>query len=191
MSNWVSSYMENALHIDKAFGDILGMAAFAILLGLTRIAYAKFGKNIILVLLIGMIGAAACYLIAGLSTSVILAFIACILTGMFTAMLWPGTLIMMEENISTPGVGAYALMAAGGDLGAAVAPQLMGVVVDSVSASTLAVELGAKYHLTVEQIGLKAGMFVSALFPILGIAVVLVLMRYFKKSKKDRLGEKL
>lgn len=191
MSNWVSSYMENALHIDKALGDILGMAAFAILLGLTRIAYAKFGKNIILVLLIGMIGAAACYLIAGLSTSVILAFIACILTGMFTAMLWPGTLIMMEENISTPGVGAYALMAAGGDLGAAVAPQLMGVVVDSVSASTLAVELGAKYHLTVEQIGLKAGMFVSALFPILGIAVVLVLMRYFKKSKKDRLGEKL
>ena len=49
MSNWVSSYMENALHIDKAIGDLLGLALFAILLGLTRIAYAKFGKNISLV----------------------------------------------------------------------------------------------------------------------------------------------
>lgn len=184
MSNWVSSYMENALHIDKALGDVLGVAAFAILLGFTRIAYAKFGKNIILVLLIGMIGAAVCYIIAGLSTSVIFAFIACILTGMFTAMLWPGTLIMMEENISSPGVGAYALMAAGGDLGAAVAPQLMGVVVDGVSTGRVAAEWSVKYHVTPEQIGLKAGMLVSAAFPIVGIAVVLILMRYFKKHKE-------
>jgi hypothetical protein len=46
MSNWISTYMENALNIDKALGDILGMAMFAILLGITRITYAKYGKNI-------------------------------------------------------------------------------------------------------------------------------------------------
>ena len=46
MSNWISSYMENALHIDKTVGDILGMAVFAILLGIARISYARFGKNI-------------------------------------------------------------------------------------------------------------------------------------------------
>jgi len=46
MSNWISGYMEAQLHIDKAFGDILGMAVFAILLGITRISYAKWGKNI-------------------------------------------------------------------------------------------------------------------------------------------------
>ena len=190
MSNWVSSYMENALHIDKAVGDILGVAAFAILLGLTRIAYAKFGKNIMWVLLIGMIGAAACYLTAGLSTSVILAFIACILTGMFTGMLWPGSLIMLEENVDGPSVGAYALMAASGDLGASVAPQLMGIVVDNVAASTFGAEMGAKLGMTAEQVGLKAGMLVSAIFPIFGIAIVLVIMRYFKKEKKSALLNK-
>lgn len=181
MSNWVSSYMETALGIDKALGDVLGMATFAILLGLSRIAYAKFGKKIAPVLLIGMLGSAGCYLVAGLSTSVVFAFIACILTGMFTAMLWPGTLIMMEENMPGLGVGAYALMAAGGDLGASVAPQLMGVVVDEVSARPFAGELGTKLGLTAEQVGLKAGMLCSALFPILGAVVVLFAMRHFKK----------
>lgn len=181
MSNWISGYMENALHIDKAIGDILGMAMFAALLGIARISYAKFGKNICRVLLIGMIGAAACYLVAGFSTSVVLAFLACILTGLFTSMLWPGTLIMMEEKIPGAGVAAFALMAAGGDLGASVAPQLMGIVIDKVSASTVASDLGVTLNLSVEQIGLKAGMLVSAIFPILGAVLMVFIIRYFKK----------
>ncbi len=181
MSNWVSSFMENALHIDKALGDLLGLAGFAILLGLARMAYAKFGKNISRVLLVGMIGAAACYLVVAFSPGVAPALVACILTGMFTAMLWPGTLIMMEEKIPGLGVAAYALMAAGGDLGAAFAPQLMGIVTDTVSASGFAAELGAKLNLSAEQIGLKAGMLVAAIFPVLGAVVVVMAMRYFKK----------
>ncbi len=184
MSNWISSYMENALHIDKAVGDMLGMAVFAILLGLARISYARFGKNISRILLFGMLGAVACYLVAGFSVSVIPAFIACILTGVFTSMLWPGTLMLMEEKMPMPGVAAYALMAAGGDLGASVAPQLMGIVVDNVSASSFAAELASTIGLSVEQIGLKAGMLVSAIFPIMGVVVVLVIMRYFKKANK-------
>lgn len=180
MSNWISSYMENALHIHKAVGDILGMAMFAILLGIARISYAKFGKNISRVLLASMIGASVCYLVAGFSTNVILAFLACVFTGLFTSMLWPGALIMMEENLPGVGVMAYALMAAGGDLGASVAPQLLGIVIDKVSESSFALELGVTLGLSVEQIGLKAGMMVSAVFPILGTVVVLVLIRYFR-----------
>ena len=183
MSNWVSTYMENALHVDKAVGDILGMAMFAILLGLARISYAKFGKNIMRVLLGGMIGAAVCYLTIGLSTNVVVAFIACILTGLFTSMLWPGTLIMMEENLPGVGVAAYALMASSGDLGASVAPQLLGIVVDNVAASSFAAEIGASLNLAAEQVGLKVGMLVTAVFPILGTVVVLIAMRYFKKNK--------
>ncbi|MBR2646820.1 MAG: MFS transporter [Clostridia bacterium] len=183
MSNWLSSYMENALHINKAVGDILGVATFAILLGLSRIGYAKFGKKIMPVLLIGMIGATACYLIAGLAAGVVLPFIACILTGIFIAMLWPGTLIAMEENVPGVGVTAYALMASGGDFGAAVAPQLMGIVVDKISASSLAAKLSTTLHLSAEQIGMKAGMLVSAIFPLIGIVIVLIMIRYFKNSK--------
>ena len=46
MSNWISGYMENALGIDKTFGDILGVAMFAILLGFARISYAYSLKHI-------------------------------------------------------------------------------------------------------------------------------------------------
>ena len=181
MSNWISGFMENALGMDKAVGDILGVAMFAILLGLARISYAKFGKNIMAVLLTGMVGAAACYLVVGLSTAVVPAFIACILTGVFTAMLWPGTLIMMEERMPNPGVAAFALMAAGGDLGASVAPQLLGIVTDRVAASSLARDLSATLALTPEQIGLKAGMLVMALFPLCGAILLLFIIRHFKK----------
>ena len=183
MSSWVSGYMEAALHIPKMAGDILGMAGFAILLGLTRIAYARWGRRIGPVLLVGMIGAAVCYLAAGLSGSVAVAVAACVLTGMFTSMLWPGNLILMEENIPAAGVAAYALMAAGGDLGASVAPQLLGIVTDRVAASSLAAQWAPALDLTAEQLGMKAGMLVSALFPLAGGVLVIVTLRHFRKSK--------
>lgn len=178
MSNWVSSYMESALQIPKSIGDIFGMALFAVLLGLGRTLYAKYGKNITNTLILGMAGSVVCYLTAGLSGNVIFSFIACVLTGCCTSMLWPGTLIMMEEKIPNPGVVAYALMAAGGDFGASVAPQLMGIVVDTVSESNLAMQLGETLALTPEQLGMKAGMLVAAVFPMLGV----VLLLYVKKS---------
>jgi len=185
MTSWVSGFMETALGIDKALGDVLGLAMFAILLGLTRIAYAKFGKKILPTLLIGMIGAAICYLIVGLTDQIWLSFIACILTGVFTSMLWPGMLIAMEENIEGAGVVAFALMAVGGDLGASVAPQVMGVVIDTVAASPMAQTMSQSMGVTVDQIGMKVGMLTSAIFPILGVIVLLILMRYFKKNKEQ------
>lgn len=177
MSNWLSGFMETSLGISKEIGDILGVAGFAVLLGIMRIGYARFGKNIGRVLLIGMIGAAACYLVAGLSRHTAPAFVACILTGLFTSMLWPGTLILMEENIPNAGVAAFALMAAGGDLGASLSPQLLGAVTDAVAASNFAIASGNP-----EQIGMKAGMLATSIFPILGIFAVIFAISYFKKG---------
>ncbi|MBR4864558.1 MAG: MFS transporter [Oscillospiraceae bacterium] len=182
MSNWISTYVENALGISKLVGDILGTAMFAVFLGLARIGYAKFGKNICRTLLVSMIAAAACYLVVGLSTNATVSFIACSLTGFCSSMLWPGTLIMMEEKIPNAGVAAYALMAAGGDLGASVSPQLLGIIVDNVSTTDFAARLGMTLNITPEQVGLKIGMLVSALFPIIGIAVILTAMGFFKKK---------
>ncbi len=180
MTNWISVYMENALKIPKMWGDILGMTSFAILLGAGRSLYAKYGKNISSVLLFGMIGASVCYLTAGLSPNFILSMLACIITGLCTAMLWPGTLILMEEKFPALGVAAYALMAAGGDFGASVAPQLLGFIVDKVSESSLAVQLSSSLSLSVEQIGMKAGMLTASLFPIAGIFLLLYMIKYFK-----------
>lgn len=183
MTNWISGYMENALQIPKAFGDVLGMAVFAILLGLGRTLYAKYGKNISSVLLFGMTGALACYLLAGISDNVVVAMLACILTGLCTSMLWPGTLILMEEKIPNPGVTAYALMAAGGDFGASIAPQMLGAVVDAVGSSSWASEAAQTLSVTVEQLGMKVGMLTAAIFPFIGIFVVLYIKRFFKKAK--------
>lgn len=169
MSNWISSYMESQLHIDKAVGDILGLALFAVLLGSTRMAYAKRGKNISKTLLIGMTGASICYLVAGLTEQIIPAFIACILTGVFTAMLWPGSLLLLEEKVPNASVGAYALMAAGGDLGASIAPQLLGVVAD--------------------RSGLQSGMLVCSIFPIIGTVFMIILIRFFKSDSKNKLHQ--
>ncbi len=181
MTNWISVYMETSLHIPKVIGDILGMATFAILLGLGRTAYAKYGKNISAILLFSMVGAAVCYLVAGVSANLIISMLACILTGLFTSMLWPGTLILMEEKFPNPGVAAYALMAAGGDFGGSVAPQLLGAVVDTVSASNWAAQLGATLSLSSEQIGMRVGMLTASMFPLLGVVLLIYIKRHFSQ----------
>ena len=73
-------------------------------------------------------------------------------------------------------------MAAGGDFGSSLAPQLMGIVVDNVSASDFALRLGASMNLSPEQIGMKAGMLVSAVFPVIGAVLVVFIIKYFKKQ---------
>jgi fucose permease len=129
-----------------------------------------------------MTGCVACYLVAGLSSNMIAALIACAATGLFSSMLWPGALIMMEENLPGVGVAAYALMASGGDLGASIAPQLMGIVVDKVTVSSFAADIATKTGLAAEQIGMKAGMIITAVFPLIGILALAVTVRYFKKK---------
>lgn len=183
MTNWISVFMENALQLPKMIGDILGLASFSLLLALTRTVYARYGKNISNMLLVSMIGAVACYLLAGFSSNVILSVVACMLTGICTSMLWPGTLILMEEKFPNPGVAAYALMAAGGDFGASVAPQGLGIVVDTVAASSWGVSLSEKLSLSAEQLGMKVGMLAGTVFPLAGIAVLLYIRRYFAKYK--------
>lgn len=191
MMVWISSFIENALHLPKAAGDVLGMAVFAILLAFTRTVYAKYGKNILSVLIFSMLGAIVFYLVAGLSANVIIAMIACVLLGICTSMLWPGTLILMEERLPNPGVAAYALMAAGGDCGASVAPQMMGIVVDKVSESPWAARVSATSGLSTEQIGMKAGVLSATVFPVLGIVTLLIMKRYFsKKYQLDSLCQK-
>lgn len=183
MTQWVSGYMENALGIPKAAGDIIGMAGFAILLAMGRTVYAKFGKNISRVLTVSMAGAFICYITVALSGNVVVSAIACALTGLSTSMLWPGTLILMEEKFPASGVTAYALMAAGGDLGGSLAPQLTGIVIDKVSLSGWAQKFSSSLMLTPEQLGFKAGMLVASLFSLAGFILLVFMVKYFKRNE--------
>ena len=182
MSNWISAYTENALHIPKIWGDLLGTSAFAIFLALTRTAYSRFGKNIFTTLTVSMFLSTLCYITVAFSTNAAIALVACVALGIVSAMLWPGTLILMEQNIPAVGVAAYALMAAGGDLGASVSPQLVGIIVDNVAITDWAAAIGNGLSLSAEQIGFKVGMLVAALFPTIGFFLLLYMKKFFKNK---------
>lgn len=182
MAQWSSSYLEQALGLEKVWGDIFGVAMFAVALGLGRTLYGKFGKNIEKVLFLGGLGATVCYFTAALSNLPLLGLIACALTGFCVSMLWPGSLIVASDRIPQGGVFIYAMMAAGGDLGASVAPQLVGIVTDAVSQNAAATEFAVELGITAEQLGMKTGMLLGALFPLVAVFVYLVLMKTKKKS---------
>ena len=135
MSQWSSSYLETAIGIPKVWGDIFGVALFSLFLGLGRSLYAKSGKSIGFILFLCGIGSTVCYFTAAVSRIAIIGLLACAFTGFCTSMLWPGSLIAASDRITKGGVFVYAMMAAGGDLGASIAPQLVGVITDIVSSS--------------------------------------------------------
>ncbi len=169
MAQWSSSYLERAFAIPKIWGDLLGVAMFSVMLGLGRTLYAKFGKNIERVLVLGAMGAAVCYLLAVFSNIAWVALFACAFTGFCTSMLWPGNLVIASNRFSEGGVFIFALMAAAGDLGASAIPQLVGIVTDAVIANPASVLWAQRLSLLPEQLAMKAGMLFAAFFPLISI----------------------
>ncbi len=182
MAQWASGYLEQALAIPKVWGDIFGVALFALTLGLGRTLFAKYGKSIEPILFISAIGATVCYLTAAVSSIPLVGLIACAMTGLCTAMLWPGCLIVADHRIPAGGVFIYAMMASGGDLGASVGPQLIGIITDAVGQSAKAVNLAQRLGLSAEQLGMKLGMTVGMLFPLAAIFVYLYILKTKNKT---------
>lgn len=180
MAQWCSGFAEIALGIPKIFGDIFGVALFSIMLGTGRTLYTKYGKNIERVLLLGVLASLTCYLTAALSGNAIIGLLACALTGLSASMLWPGSIITVSERIPTGGVIMYALMAAGGDLGASVGPELVGVITDAIAGNENMVSFAHSIGLTGEQLGMKCGLLVGALFALVAIPIYI---RIYKTAK--------
>ena len=182
MTQWCSAYLEQSLAIPKVLGDVLGLSLFAVALGLGRTLYAIRGKNVSKVLILGSIGAFLCYITAALTNIVVIGLLACVFTGFCVSMLWPGSILISSEKFPTGGVFVFAMMAAGGDLGAAIGPQLLGVVTDCSIASAKVGELAIKCSITVEHLGMKIGILSGAVFPLLAIPFMLTISR--NKTKK-------
>ena len=183
MAQWCSSYLEQALGIEKLWGDIFGVAMFALTLGVGRSLYAKYGKNMEKVLFFSGVGATVCYLLCILSPIPIIGLIACAFTGLCTAMMWPGSLVVASSKIPNAGVFVFAMMAAGGDVGASLGPQLVGVVTDAVMTSGSALSIAQSFGLTVEQLAMKLGLSVGLLFPLLSAFVFLYIWKTKDKAK--------
>jgi len=181
MGQWASSYIEQALNIPKVWGDVFGVALFSVAMGTGRTLYSKIGKNIGLVLLWGSIGATVCYLTAIISPLPIIGLVACAVTGFCVSMLWPGTLIVSSDHFPESGVFIYAIMAAGGDMGASVAPQLVGIVTDLVINNPVAMNIAQNLNMLPEQFGMKAGLTIGMFFPLVSIPI----FHYINKKAKS------
>jgi fucose permease len=183
MAQWCSGYIENVFEMNKVLGDVFGVAMFAAMLGFGRTLYSKIGKRIHKTLLMCAVGATVCYVTAALSNLPLVGLLACGLTGLCTSMLWPGNLIAIQERIPTGGVAMFALMAAGGDLGASVGPQMVGAVTDMAANSEFLLSIGNAMGIAPDQIGMKAGMLVGMLFPLIGIFCYAHIWRRQNKTK--------
>lgn len=184
MSQWSSSYLEYTLQIPKVWGDVLGVAVFAMMLGLGRTLYAKYGKNITLMLSLCAGSSVVCYLVAALVNIPAVGLAACALCGLTTSILWPCSLSVAAERFPTGGVAMFALMAAGGDFGAALGNQVMGSVTDLVAQAPWTAALSSQWQLTAEQLGMRIGLLICTVFPALCLVVHLQLHR---QGKKDHL----
>ena len=182
MAQWCSGYSEQALGVPKLWGDLFGVALFSVMLGTGRSLYAKIGKNIGKVLTLGAAGATMCYFVAAVTGVPLVGLLACAVTGLCTSMLWPGSLVVASSRFPQGGVFIYAMMAAGGDMGASVGPQLVGVITDGIIAAPWATELAGKLQVTTEQLGMKAGMLCGMLFPLAAIFVFLYIWKGQKKK---------
>ena len=186
MGQWSSGYVEKALGFPKIWGDIFGVALFGIMLGLGRTLYSKFGKHLFRVLIFGSLGAFLCYITAVFSQNTVVGLIACAAVGFFSCMLWPGTLVVAAEKFPKSGVLIYAMMAAGGDMGASVVPQLVGMVTDFSIGQPMVTNMANWMCISAEQLAMRIGMLFSAIFPLLGI---FVLLRLRKSARKEEIVE--
>ena len=71
----------------------------------------------------------------------------------------------------------FALMAAGGDLGASVGPELVGIITDLVASNPRMLSLATELGMTGEQLGLKCGLLIGALFALIAIPVYFALYK--------------
>ena len=79
----------------------------------------------------------------------------------------------------------FALMAAGGDFGASMGPQLVGVITDAAVANPTLISVAERLSLAPEQLGMKLGMLVGMLFPLAAIAVYSTYLKSYKTPKRE------
>lgn len=162
MAQWASAYVESALGFTKSVGDIIGPCLFAIMMGISRTFYGKFGEKIELTTF--MIGSGilclTCYLLAGLSSIPVLGLLGCIVCGFSVGIMWPGTISISSKKIPMGGTAMFALLAMAGDLGGSVGPGIVGFVTQRAGDN------------------IQIGMLASAVFPF-----VLIISAYALKKK--------
>lgn len=168
VSQWASTFAEQGLGVSKTIGDLAGPMLFAVMMGLARTIYGKFGEKIDLQKFIigsGMLSVAS-YLLIALSPWPLLGFLGCGLCGFSVGIMWPGVFSMASAQIRNGGTMMFAYLALAGDLGCGAGPTIVGAV------SGLAND------------NLKIGVLAAIIFPLVLVGGI-VLNRMRNKDKNE------
>ena len=161
VSQWASTFAEQALGVTKTIGDLTGPMFFAIMMGTSRLIYGKLGEKLPLKKCI--IGSTllclASYLIISLSPLPAFGLIGCGICGFSVGILWPGTFSMAAAALPTGGTAMFALLALGGDVGCSGGPTWVGLISSAAGDN------------------LKTGILCAIVFPILMLCGTILLIR--------------
>jgi MFS family permease len=130
VSQWASVFAERGLGVSKTAGDLAGPTLFALMMGLSRLYYGKYGDKINLArfMKLSIVLCIASYLLISFSPFPVLGFIGCALCGLSVGILWPGTFSTASKLIKNGGTSMFAFLALAGDLGCGGGPTLVGLV---------------------------------------------------------------
>ncbi len=181
MPMWSSAFLERAIKLPKIVGDTLGVCMGALMLGTGRLLYGLFGekRDVLPFMILGAAGAVVLYLIAGFSGSHIAALAGCALCCLATSLLWPGSVVLANKTFPLAGAWLYAMLAAGGDIGAAAGPYMLGIIADNAPMWPVLSELFSQTSLTPEEFGLRCALGMGAVFPLITLGLLL----WFREKK--------
>ncbi|GFI23838.1 hypothetical protein IMSAGC011_02628 [Lachnospiraceae bacterium] len=130
VSQWASTFAEKGLGISKTAGDLAGPMAFAILMGMSRMFYGKYGDRIHLEHFMVYSNCLCILSYLGISLLPIpqLSLIACAICGLSVGIMWPGTFSKASATLTKGGTAMFALLALGGDIGCSGGPTLVGMI---------------------------------------------------------------
>lgn len=133
VGQWVSAFAESGLHISKTMGDLLGVCAFAVLMGTSRAIYGKYSDKIPLkkMMLFSAMLCILCYCLAAFTASPAWGLLGCAVCGFSVGIFWPGTFSMAAVALPGGGTAMYAFMALAGDLGCSSGPTVVGMVAEA------------------------------------------------------------
>ncbi len=130
VSQWASTFAEQGLGISKTVGDLTGPMAFAMLMGISRLLYGKYGDKLNLnrCMKYSCILCIAAYLCIALIPVPAIGLIGCAVCGFSVGILWPGTFSKAAASVKGGGTVLFAMLALAGDLGCSSGPTLAGFV---------------------------------------------------------------
>lgn len=161
MSQWASAYAEAALGLSKTVGDLAGPCMFAIMMGISRVIFGKYGEKMDLMKFMTGSGilCVVCYILTSVSANPVAGLIGCIACGFSVGIMWPGTISISSQTFPAGGTAMFALLAMAGDLGGSIGPGIVGCVTQYAGDN------------------IRVGMGIGLIFPLILLLMIFLLSR--------------